>query len=551
LWRRRKQIRKEYFIVRKLFAAATVLAVASSIALVARAQQKTQSDFDGKTWWDYVKVLADDNMEGRETGSEGLKRAQAYVVEQLKKDGVEPAGSEGFYQPVKFESRQIIEKDSSVALIRNGKTEPLVLGEDANFNTRIDLAPEVEAPLVFVGYGLTIPEKSYNDLAGLDLKGKIAVIFGGAPADIPGALASHYQSASERWKALRAAGVIGVITILNPASMDIPWSRISLNRAHPSMELADATLNETAGEKLSMIFNPANAEKLFVDSGHTFAEIAELGKDRKPLPKFPLAASIKAVAKVEKTAVESANVIGKLPGSDPALASEYVVMSAHIDHLGIGEPINGDKIYNGAMDNGSGSALLLDVARFLKQDPAAHKRSILFVFVTGEEKGLLGSKYFAAHPTVPPKSIVADVNTDMFLPLIPLKILTVYGLQESDLGEIVEKVAESYGVKVQPDPEPQRNSFIRSDQYSFIRHGIPSLAMKVGFEPGSPDAKLYKDWLTQRYHAPSDDVNQPVDLASAASFEAIVRSLVLAIANRTERPQWKSDSFFRRFAQAD
>jgi len=537
--------------VRKLFAAATVLAVASSIALVARAQQKTQSDFDGKTWWDYVKVLADDNMEGRETGSEGLKRAQAYVVEQLKKDGVEPAGSEGFYQPVKFESRQIIEKDSSVALIRNGKTEPLVLGEDANFNTRIDLAPEVEAPLVFVGYGLTIPEKSYNDLAGLDLKGKIAVIFGGAPADIPGALASHYQSASERWKALRAAGVIGVITILNPASMDIPWSRISLNRAHPSMELVDATLNETAGEKLSMIFNPANAGKLFVDSGHTFAEIAELGKDRKPLPKFPLAASIKAVAKVEKTAVESANVIGKLPGSDPALASEYVVMSAHIDHLGIGEPINGDKIYNGAMDNGSGSALLLDVARSLKQDPAAHKRSILFVFVTGEEKGLLGSKYFAAHPTVPPKSIVADVNTDMFLPLIPLKILTVYGLQESDLGEIVEKVAESYGVKVQPDPEPQRNSFIRSDQYSFIRHGIPSLAMKVGFEPGSPDAKLYKDWLTQRYHAPSDDVNQPVDLASAASFEAIVRSLVLAIANRTERPQWKSDSFFRRFAQAD
>jgi len=254
---------------------------------------------------------------------------------------------------------------------------------------------------------------------------------------------------------------------------------------------------------------------------------------------------------VEKTAVESANVIGKLPGSDPALASEYVVMSAHIDHLGIGEPINGDKIYNGAMDNGSGSALLLDVARSLKQDPEAHKRSILFVFVTGEEKGLLGSKYFAAHPTVPPKSIVADVNTDMFLPLIPLKILTVYGLQESDLGEMVEKVAESYGVKVQPDPEPQRNSFIRSDQYSFIRHGIPSLAMKVGFEPGSPDAKLYKDWLTQRYHAPSDDVNQPVDLASAASFEAIVRSLVLAIANRTERPQWKSDSFFRRFAQAD
>jgi Zn-dependent M28 family amino/carboxypeptidase len=528
-----------------------LLTLGFCVTLAAFAQQAAKNDFDGKTWWDYVKVLADDNMEGRETGSAGLKRAEAYVVDQLKADGVEPAGSDGYYQPVKFEVRQIVEKDSSIALIRDGKSEPLALGEDAFFNTRANLAPGVEAPLVFIGYGLTIPEKNYDDLAGLDLKGKVAVIFGGSPAEMPGALASHYQSAGERWKSLRKAGVIGVVSLPNPASMDIPWSRMSLNRAHPSMELADASLNETEGLKLSMIVNPASAEKLFAGSGHTFAEIAELGKDRKPLPRFPLAVSIKAVTKVDKTEVQSANVIGKLPGSDPELKSEYVVLSAHIDHLGIGEPINGDKIYNGAMDNGSGSALLLDVARSLKQDPAAHKRSILFVFVCGEEKGLLGSKYFAAHSTVPAKSIVADINTDMFLPLIPLKVLTVYGLQESDLGDIVREVAEAQGVKVQPDPEPLRNSFIRSDQYSFIRHGIPALAMKVGYEQGSPDAKLYKDWLTQRYHAPSDDTNQPVDLQSAAAFEAIVRGLTIAVANRTERPQWKSDSFFRRFSQAD
>jgi Zn-dependent M28 family amino/carboxypeptidase len=528
-----------------------LLTLGFSVTVAAFAQQAAKNDFDGKTWWDYVKVLADDNMEGRETGSPGLKRAEAYVVEQLKADGVEPAGSDGYYQPVKFEVRQIVEKDSSIALIRDGKSEPLALGEDAFFNTRVNLAPEIEAPLVFIGYGLTIPEKNYDDLAGLDLKGKIAVIFGGSPAEMPGALASHYQSAGERWKSLRKAGVLGVVTLPNPASMDIPWSRMSLNRAHPSMELADASLNETEGLKLSMIVNPASSEKLFAGSGHTFAEIVDLGKDRKPLPRFPLAASIKAVTKVETTEVESANVIGKLPGSDPALKNEYVVLSAHIDHLGIGEPINGDKIYNGAMDNGSGSALLLDVARSLKADPASHKRSILFVFVCGEEKGLLGSKYFAAHSTVPAKSIVADINTDMFLPLIPLKVLTVYGLQESDLGDIVREVAQAHGISVQPDPEPLRNSFIRSDQYSFIRHGIPALAMKVGYEQGSPDAKLYKDWLTQRYHAPSDDTNQPVDLQSAAAFEQIVRGLTIAVANRTERPQWKSDSFFRRFAQAD
>ena len=510
------------------------------------------SHFNGTTWWDYVKVLADDNMEGRETGSSGLKRAEAFVVEQLKSDGVEPAGTDGYYQPVKFEVRQIVEKDSHITLHYDDcKAAPLKLGEDAFFNTRVDLAPKVDAPLVFIGYGLTIPEKNYDDLAGLDLKGKVAVIFSGSPAEMPGALASHYQSAGERWKALRKAGVVGVVTLPNPASMDIPWSRMALNRAHPSMELADANLNETEGEKLSMIVNPASAEKLFAGSGHTFAGIAELGKDRKPLPRFPLAVSIEAVTKVEKTEVESANVIGKLPGSDPALKNEYVVLSAHIDHLGIGEPINGDKIYNGAMDNGSGSALLLDVARSLKADPAAHKRSILFVFVCGEEKGLLGSKYFGAHPTVPLKSMVADINTDMFLPLIPLKLLTVYGLQESDLGDMVREVAAAQGVSVQPDPEPQRNSFIRSDQYSFIRHGVPALAMKVGYEAGSPDAKLYKDWLTQRYHAPSDDTNQPVDLQSAAGFEEIVRALTIAVANRAERPQWKADSFFRRYASAD
>jgi Zn-dependent M28 family amino/carboxypeptidase len=529
-----------------------LLTLGFSFTVAAFAQQVAKNDFDGKTWWDYVKVLAADNMEGRETGSAGLKRAEAYVVEQLKADGVEPAGNDGYYQPVKFEVRQIVEKDSSITLYYDDcKAAPLKLGEDAFFNTRVNLAPEIDAPLVFIGYGLTIPEKNYDDLAGLDLKGKVVVIFGGSPAEMPGALASHYQSAGERWKALRKAGVVGVVTLPNPASMDIPWSRMSLNRAHPSMELADASLNETEGEKLSMIVNPASAEKLFAGSGHTFAEIVELGKDRKPLPRFPLSVSIKAVTKVDKTEVESANVIGKLPGSDPALKNEYVVLSAHIDHLGIGEPINGDKIYNGAMDNGSGSALLLDVARSLKADPASHKRSILFVFVCGEEKGLLGSKYFSAHSTVPAKSIVADINTDMFLPLIPLKVLTVYGLQESDLGDIVREVAEAQGVKVQPDPEPLRNSFIRSDQYSFIRHGIPALAMKVGYEQGSPDAKLYKDWLTQRYHAPSDDTNQPVDLQSAGAFEAIVRGLTIAVANRTERTQWKSDSFFRRFAQAD
>lgn len=512
--------------------------------------QQAQSHFDGKTWWDYVKVLADDNMEGRETGSAGLQRAEAYVVEQLKKDGLQPAGSNGFYQPVKFESRELDEKNSSLALVRDGKTQALTLGEDAIFNTRIDLAPSVEAPLVFVGYGMSVPEKNYDDLKGLDLKGKVAVIMSGSPAEIPGALSSHYQSAGERWKTFQKAGAVGFITILNPAAMDIPWSRISVNRLHPSMSLAGREFDETAGEKLSVTFNPAKVDMLFEGSGHSFSEVLELAKDRRQLPRFPLAVSIKAKAALIRKSLESSNIIARLPGSDPKLKDEFVVLSAHIDHIGIGEPINGDKIYNGAMDNASGSAVLLDVAASLKKAPEKTKRSLLFVFVTGEEKGLLGSKYFTAHPTVKPASMVGDINIDMFLPIVPLKVLTVYGLGESDLADAAQSVAESLNVKVQPDPEPQRNSFIRSDQYNFIRHGIPALAMGVGFEKGGPEQQIFKDWLTQRYHAPADDLNQHVELEAAGKYEEIIRDLMVRTADQEQRPQWKADSFFRRYGQA-
>ena len=522
----------------------TRLAALAAVTLLA--QGPGPLHFDGKSWWAHVTALAGDDMEGRETGSEGLRRAQAYVVEQLTRAGAEPAGVNGFYQPIHFVSRQIVEKESSAALVRDGQAEPLAFGEDAFFSTRADLVPEeITAPLVFVGYGLRVPEMKHDDLAGLDLKGKVVVILAGSPAEIPSALAAHYQSIGERWKALRAAGAIGMVNIPNPASMDIPWSRMSLNRARPSMELADPEFDETAGLKTQLTFNPAQAEKLFAGSGHTFAELAALARDRKPLPPFPLPASLKARAVVRKTAVESANVVARLPGSDPALKDEYVVLSAHLDHLGIGEPIDGDRIYNGAMDDGSGSAVLLDIAASLKAEK--RRRSVLLVFVTAEEKGLLGSKYFAAHPTVAPKSMVADVNIDMFLPIVPLKVLRVLGLADSDLGDRVRAISLSLGVRPIPDPEPLRNLFIRSDQYNFIRHGIPSIKFDVGFEPATPEAQISKDWLTRRYHAPSDDTGQPVDLGAAALYEEIVRRLLVEVANDGARPRWHPDSFFRRY----
>ena len=519
------------------------------LLVIAACTAQAAEHFDGKTWWDTVKEISDDKYEGRDTGSKGEHQAQEFIIAKLKALGVEPAGSNGYFQSLKLRTLEIDEAHCQLSLVNDGKAQSLTLGEQAYFSTRFPPAPKVDAPLIFVGYGLNIPEKNYNDFAGLDLKNKVAVILTGSPADVPSALSAHYQSRAERWKALKAAGAIGVILIQNPASVDLPWARSALNRNHPSMDLVGAEFDETSGSKLAVAFNPAYADLLLQGSGHTFTELAALGKDRKPLPHFPLKVSISATTATHSQEIDSTNIVARLPGTDPNLKEEYVVLSAHIDHVGIGEPINGDRIYNGAMDNGSGSALLLDVARSLKQSHTTLKRSLLLVWVTGEEKGLLGSKYFAEHPTVAPKSMIADINTDMFLPIVPLKVLTVYGLAESDLGDRVTQIGEHLNIQIQPDPLPLLNVFIRSDQYNFVRHGVPSLMIDVGAAPGSSEAATIKAWRTERYHAPSDDANQPVNLATAAGYEELIRALVIEVANDPKRPQWKQDSFFRRYAE--
>jgi Zn-dependent M28 family amino/carboxypeptidase len=521
----------------------------SAVLLAATAfTQQTLAAKPAESWWKHVQVLADDKMEGRATGTEGLRKAQAYVVEQLQQAGLQPAGTDGFYQPMKFVTRKVVESESHVTLIRDGKPEAMKLGDDVYFSTRVDIEA-VKAPLVFAGYGLRVPEYKIDDLSGLDLKGKVAVIITGSPAEVPNSMSAHYQSLSERWKAFKEAGALGIVSIPNPASFDVPWERLSRSRNVAQMDIEGAEFNNTEGWKLSLTWNPKNADKLFAGSGHTFAELSALAKMRKPLPRFVLQAVIDASPKVERQHTESANVVARVEGTDPQLKNEYVVISAHLDHLGIGEPVNGDKVYNGAIDNASGSALLLDIASNLKQQQTKLRRSVLFVFVTAEEKGLLGSKYFARHPSIPQEQIVANVNVDMFLPIVPLKVLRVLGLTDSDLGDRVTNIAQSVGVKVQQDFEPQRNLFVRSDQYSFIREGIPAIVMTVSYEPGSAEQKIFKTWLHDRYHAPSDDLQQPVNFEAAAKYEEIVRNLLINVANTEQRPDWKPDSFFKRFAK--
>ncbi len=517
---------------------------ASSILLYAA----TDFNTEGKRWWSHIEYLANDDMQGRNTGSAGHLEAARYVAGEFERSGLKPAGTSGYFQPIQFNVKQIVEDQSSLVLLRNGKPEPVVLGDDATFALRGDIQPATEAAAVFAGYALKIPEKNYDDLAGLDLKGKIVVFLSGGPASIPGPLKSHYSSAGERWKYLKAAGAVGLATIQNPKSADIPWARSRLARFMPAMNPADPSLDETQGLRLSITINPEHADKFLQGTGHTIAEILTAADSDKPLPHFPLAATIRAKVELKKSKVESQNVAGLLPGADPQLKNEYVVLTAHLDHIGVGEPINGDKIYNGAMDDASGIASILEIARMIHESNAKLKRSLLFVAVTGEEKGLQGSRYFAAHPTVNKKDIVADINLDMFLPLHALHSIEVQGLGESTLGDDIRAVATAAGIEVQFDKEPQRHLFTRSDQYSFIRKGVPALAFKFGYIPGSPEEKLHKDWLKNRYHAPSDDLNQPVDKAAAAQFNRIILNLAERVANASTRPTWKPDSFFRRFA---
>jgi hypothetical protein len=502
---------------------------------------------DGARWWSYVEFLASDKLEGRNTGSEGHRKAAEYVAGQFERDGLKPAGEQGYIQPVKFVTKELDEGRSSLALERNGSTKTMQLGDDAIIGTRVDPAPSTEAGLVFVGYGLRAPENKYDDFAGLETKGRIAVYMSGAPGTLSSALAAHYQSAAERWATLKSAGIIGAISIANPKHMDIPWDRTASNRFQMSMQLAAPGMDETAGEQIAIAWNPEHADELLAGTGHTLDEIVAAAEAGKQLPRFAIPGKLKAKTAVKHGAVESQNIAAIFPGSDPKMKDEFVVMSGHIDHLGIGKPIHGDSIFNGAMDNASGVAAMLDVAAHLKEAGVKTKRSILFVVVTGEEKGLLGSRYFAAKSTVPAKSVVADINTDMFLPLYPLKIMTAYGLEESTLGDDVRAVARDMGIQVQPDPEPKRNVFIRSDQYNFVRKGIPAVMVKIGNQKGSKEEEIEKKWLAERYHAPSDDLSQPVDKQAAGTFDQFVSRLIERIADADSRPAWKQSSFFRRY----
>ncbi len=469
----------------------------------------TEPNAATRRWWSHVKALSGDDLQGRDTGSEGYRTAARYVVTQFERAGVKPAGESGYYQSVALHEIRLVPADSKAELVRGGVATPLRWLHQLTLRMQDGLPDRIEAPLAFAGSG--------DAPAGFDGSGKLLVTLNGhAPA--------HPVN-----------GARGTVSIDNPKALEPP--RWPLQYA-VAMRLAETPAG--AGGALAIRFNPADAELLLEGSGHTYKELSELADAGKPLPWFSLPSAFHATLRMKTSDLKSDNVLGVLKGSDPVLSKEYVVVSAHLDGYGVGEPWGTDSIYNGAFDDAAYVATLIDLAERLHDAHNTLRRSILFCVVTAEEKGLFGSKYFAAHPTVPKEQMVADINLDQLRPIFPLRTLTTLALDRSTLGDTVTAVANSMNIRIQADPEPERNLLRRSDHWNFMQIGVPAVGFIFGYEKGSPDEAVYREWYAKRYHSPLDDLNQPWVPEAAAKFNDFFDQLVETVANADSKPAWTS-----------
>jgi hypothetical protein len=496
------------------------------LSLAASGQSAQKPDAATAAWWAQTVALSNDSMEGRDTGSEAYERAAKYVADQFKAAGLKPAGDNGtFFQRVPMHQIALDNDKSSVEILGSaGKSQTL------HFTTDVTTVPReqpsiIEAPLVFIGYGLPP--------ADLDLKGKIAVFFSRVPPGVP--LADRTANAAARSRALAQAGAAAMLSIDDPADIEpFHW---------PAAYARSVTIAGTAPNANTPVLiriNSASLDALFSASGHSPTEIVSNGGKGIPLPVFPL--NLSAHIRLTSTSkdISSPNILAILPGSDPKLAPEYVALSAHLDGYGYGTPVLGDNLYNGTLDDAAYVALLIEMAKDLQHKPSA--RSLLFCIFTGEEKGLLGSAYFTQHLTVPKENIVADLNLDQLRPLFPLNILTMEGLTDSTLGDTVRTVASRFNIEIRPDLEPERSLFRRADNYNFVRIGVPIASFIFGYNSGSPEEVVYRDWYARRYHKPQDDIKTPIDWEAAGKFNRFYTALTLAIANAPTRPQWISSS---------
>lgn len=499
----------------------------------------------------HTTFLADDLLEGRATGTRGYALAARYVASQFARLGLEPGADEGSYeQPMQFiESTARLE--TSHLIVRHGGVEDALtpINDMVAFPSQGVASAEVTAPAVYVGFGVQAPELGHDDYAGVDVKGKIVVLLSGAPKRFPNTQRAHHSSTDEKRSLAVRLGAVGVVTIRPPwDEAKYPWAMHVGNSRFPGMRLLDAAGNVVDGFpqlRVTASVSQAAAGRLLVASGHTTGEIFARAENGEVLS-FPLNAEITLGGETTLRPVASTNVLGWLPGTDPALARQPVVVTGHLDHLGIGTPVNGDSVYNGAMDNAGGIAMILAAAEELAAGPRA-ARPILFAALTGEEKGLLGATHLARNPPARVERFAANVNVDMSLFPVPVRDLVAWGAEHTTLGTLAAAAAARAGFTVSPDPMPDEIIFVRSDQYAFVRTGVPSIYLSSGQRAVDQSVNLAALWSThlkERYHKPSDDLSQPVDWPSAGAFANLMADIVRDTADAAPAPAWLPGDFF-------
>jgi hypothetical protein len=474
------------------------------------------------------------------------------MATQFESLGLRPAGDNGsYFQSVPLRSAKPDEVKTTLVLTRSRKDETLTFRKD--YISRGDFVrpdSSVEAPVVFVGDGVTAPDQGYDDYQGVDAKGKIVAFVFEAP-NFESSLKAHYSSGEVKLRNAVAHGAVGVIVLDDPVLERLySFKEQVRDLSFPELRWLDKQQrpNDYFPELKGNAFLSLEATKKFFEgSPHSAEEVFAATKAGKPLSfVMPITAKIHNVTGLKDVA--SRNVVAKLEGSDAALKNECVVYSAHLDHLGIGEAVKGDSIYNGALDNASGSAILLEIARAFSGMKTRPRRSILFLSVTGEEAGLLGSDYFAHYPTVGKSAVVANINMDEDLMLWPLRDIVAFGAEHSSLDAVVKKAAARLQLSESPDPNPEEVVFIRSDQYSFVKQGVPAVFPVPGFKSEDPKIKpaaIFKNWEETRYHQPQDDMDQPgLDFDAAAKYARFVFLCGWLITEDSQRPQWNKGDFF-------
>lgn len=499
----------------------------------------------------HVRFLADDSLEGRAAGSRGHETAARYVAAQLEALGLDPAGGGGSYlQPVPLRRSEIVE-GSSLGLVRDGRVQELDAGGYALVPDARHEEVEVEGPVVYAGYGISAPGLGHDDYAGLDVRGKVVAVLTGAPARFPNDQRAFYGSRQVKADDAASRGAVAVLFVITPEEeARYPFARLVSQLRAGTMTRVGAE-DGAAGLRGRAVLSRAGAEPLFAGAPRSLDRACRDASDGRP-GGFALPVQVQIRVRSRHAVVESPNVLGVLPGSDPGLAKEHVVLSAHLDHLGIGPAQDGDSIYNGAFDNASGTAALLEIARVLAEAPRRPRRSILFAALTAEEEGLLGAEHFVHWPPVPIGDVVADLNLDMLLTLFPVRDVIAFGAEHSSLGPVAEEAARGLGLALSPDPFPEEVVFVRSDHYAFVRQGIPALMLSPGLlsaDPKVDGAALFRRWISTVYHSPKDDASQPIDFEAAATIARLYLRIARAVADAPARPRFNRGDFFgERFA---